>query len=60
MTEKKVTIKRGPVPDVKKDREVLKYRNDGKSYRWIAKETGQDVKNVYLRHKRALSSYTQV
>lgn len=60
MTEQKVKINRGPLPDVKRDREVLKLKNAGKSYRWIAKETGEDLKNVYYRHKRALAGYPQI
>lgn len=56
MTEKKVILKRGPVPDIKKDREVLKLKNSGLSFRQISAKTGEDLKNVWTRHQRALVS----
>lgn len=62
MTDRKGLGSRGPLPDLKKDRQVLKYRKlrKPKSFRWISQEIGEDVKNVHTRYKRALASFPQV
>lgn len=41
-------------PDLKKDKKVLALRNKGLSYREIGKIVEEDVKNVYIRYKRAV------
>lgn len=52
-------MKRGPKPDIKKDKRALGLKNRGLSYREIAKVMEISVPTAYFRVKRALVSYPQ-
>lgn len=50
-----------PIPDIKKDERVLKLRSENKlSFREIGKITGEDVKTVFRRYKRAVGKLSTV
>ncbi len=45
---------RGPKPDYEKDMKVKILREKfHKTYRKIAEELGEDVKNIYMRYRRS-------
>ncbi len=52
-------MKRGTKPDIEKDMEVVRIREDTslskreRTFRAIAKKLNEDLKNVYDRYKRA-------
>lgn len=54
------STKAGRKPDIQRDLLVKKLKEvDKLSFRAIAKMTGEDSKNVFLRYKRSLVNYPQ-
>jgi hypothetical protein len=56
----KTRRKPGPAPDHERDKRVYELRKKGLTYREISILTKENIKNVYMRYKRALVSYPQV